>query len=96
MLLKTARKIVVGLIGGTVVLIGVIMLVTPGPAFIVIPAGLAILATEFVFARRLLKRIKQGALAMASRAGVIATQPKSPDQDHARVTGADSGRAPGA
>ena len=34
MLLKTARKIVVAIIGVTVVLIGVIMIVTPGPALV--------------------------------------------------------------
>ena len=51
-----ARKPVVAVIGGTVVLIGVAMLVLPGPAFIVIPLGLVILATEFLWARRWLKR----------------------------------------
>lgn len=55
---KTARKIVVGSIGITVVLIGVVLLVLPGPAFIVIPAGLAILALEFAWARHWLKIIK--------------------------------------
>lgn len=55
---KTARKIVVAVIGGTVVLVGVIMLVTPGPAFVVIPAGLAILAIEFAWARRWLKQLR--------------------------------------
>jgi tellurite resistance protein TerC len=34
------------------------MLVLPGPAIIVIPAGLAILATEFAWARRLLHRAR--------------------------------------
>lgn len=58
MLLNTARKFIVAIIGGTVVLVGVVLVFTPGPAFIVIPAGLAILATEFVWAARLLKRMK--------------------------------------
>lgn len=56
--LRWVRRFVVTLIGVTVLLVGVAMMVLPGPAFIVIPAGLAILATEFVWARRLLKRIK--------------------------------------
>jgi uncharacterized protein (TIGR02611 family) len=51
-----ARKPVVAVVGGTVVLVGVAMIVLPGPAFIVIPLGLAILATEFLWARRWLKR----------------------------------------
>jgi hypothetical protein len=43
-----------------VLLIGIALLVLPGPAFIVIPLGLAILAVEFAWARRLLKRVRRG------------------------------------
>jgi tellurite resistance protein TerC len=57
--LKQARRVVVGVIGFTVLLFGVALLVLPGPAFIVIPAGLAILAIEFAWARHWLQRIKQ-------------------------------------
>jgi tellurite resistance protein TerC len=46
------RKVIIALIGGTVLLIGIALIVLPGPAFIVIPIGLAILATEFAWARR--------------------------------------------
>ena len=53
-----ARKVVIALIGGTVTLIGIAMIVLPGPAFIVLPAGLAILAIEFAWARRWLKKVK--------------------------------------
>ncbi len=53
------RKLFVLLIGLTVVLLGLIMVVTPGPAIIVIPIGLAILGTEFVWAKKILKRIKK-------------------------------------
>ncbi len=56
--LKQIRRIFILLIGGTVVLVGVVMLVTPGPAFVVIPAGLGILALEFAWARRILKKAK--------------------------------------
>jgi tellurite resistance protein TerC len=52
------RRFVVGLIGGTVVLLGVVMIVLPGPAIIVIPLGLAILGTEFAWARRLVKKAR--------------------------------------
>lgn len=58
---KTARKIVIGTIGITVVLIGIVLLVLPGPAFIVIPAGLGILALEFAWARHWLKIVKERA-----------------------------------
>jgi tellurite resistance protein TerC len=52
------RKIIVLVIGGTVLLLGVVMIALPGPAIVVIPAGLAILATEFLWARRLLQKMK--------------------------------------
>ena len=44
------------IVGATVTLAGVAMLVTPGPAFVVIPIGLAMLALEFAWAERLLNR----------------------------------------
>lgn len=56
--IKKARRIIIIVIGGTVLAIGVIMIVAPGPAIIVIPLGLAILATEFAWARSLLHKIK--------------------------------------
>ena len=46
------------LAGFTLVLIGILMLVTPGPGWAVIVGGLALLAAEFVWARRLLNRLK--------------------------------------
>ena len=52
------RKLIIGAIGGTVVLLGAAMIVLPGPAFIVIPVGLAILATEFAWARRAVVRAR--------------------------------------
>ena len=56
---RHARRLVITIIGGTVVLIGVALLVLPGPGTVVIVLGLAILATEWVWARRLLKRLKK-------------------------------------
>jgi len=52
---RLARRIVIGVTGTVVVLVGIVLLVMPGPAFLVIPLGLAILALEFVWARRLLR-----------------------------------------
>ena len=54
--LPVIRKVVYTVIGVTVVLIGVVMIVLPGPAFIVIPLGLAILASEYAWARRVIRR----------------------------------------
>jgi tellurite resistance protein TerC len=59
--LQQAKRIVKVVIGFTILLIGLAMTVLPGPAIVVIPTGLAILATEFLWAKRLLERIKQGA-----------------------------------
>jgi len=56
---RQAKRLIIGVLGFTVVLIGVAMIVLPGPAVLVIPIGLGILATEFVWARRFLKKIKR-------------------------------------
>jgi uncharacterized protein (TIGR02611 family) len=47
-------RIVFAIAGATVLLGGLIMLVTPGPAFVLIPIGLAMLSLEFVWAERML------------------------------------------
>lgn len=56
--LQQAKRLVIAVIGFTVLIVGIVMIVFPGPAIIVIPAGLGILATEFIWARRLLKMAK--------------------------------------
>ena len=55
----TGRRIVVAVVGTSVLLLGIVMIVTPGPAVVVIPVGLAILAVEFVWARYWLKKLRQ-------------------------------------
>ncbi|HEY5767943.1 MAG TPA: PGPGW domain-containing protein [Candidatus Udaeobacter sp.] len=57
--IKVVRRVIVSVVGGTVVLIGIALLVLPGPAFVVIPVGLAILATEYAWARRWLRKVRQ-------------------------------------
>ena len=52
------KKAVVGVIGTTVLLFGVALIFLPGPSVIVIPLGLAILASEFAWARRVIRRGK--------------------------------------
>jgi len=56
---KAARRIVVAVVGATVLLIGIVMIVTPGPAIVVIPVGLTILSIEFAWARTWLKRLRE-------------------------------------
>lgn len=64
---RFARRIVIGVIGATVLLAGVVMLVTPGPAFIVIPIGLGILGLEFAWARRWLAHVRERITEQGSR-----------------------------
>lgn len=68
---RIARRIVIATVGATVVLVGAVMFFTPGPAVVVIPLGLAILALEFVWARRLLRlfRVRARQAARAYRRG---------------------------
>ncbi len=57
--MRTARRIVIGVIGFTVLLLGLCLLVLPGPAFVVIPIGLGLLAIEFEWARRWLRAVRR-------------------------------------
>lgn len=72
---RTARKIVVAVVGGTLALVGIVMFVTPGPGLLVLLAGLALLATEFVWAAWLLKRVKRHGRDLAEKAGVLSPKP---------------------
>jgi uncharacterized protein (TIGR02611 family) len=56
---KQAKRLIIIVVGFTVLLLGVAMILLPGPAFIMIPLGLGILATEFVWARTLLNKFKE-------------------------------------
>ena len=56
---KIARRIVVSIVGATVLLVGIVMIVTPGPALIFIPVGLAILGLEFAWARVWLRKVRE-------------------------------------
>ena len=55
---RSARRIVITVVGGTVFIVGLCLLVLPGPAIIVIPIGLAILGLEYTWARRFLDRVR--------------------------------------
>lgn len=54
-----AKRLIVIVVGFTVLGAGVAMIALPGPAVVVIPVGLAILATEFIWARKLLGKVKE-------------------------------------
>jgi tellurite resistance protein TerC len=81
---RVARRIVVAVIGGTILLVGIVMIVTPGPAMVVIPMGLAILAVEFAWARNWLHRIRErmpDSLNHVLRSGGKKTGPARPGED---------------
>jgi tellurite resistance protein TerC len=71
--LQQAKRLIVIVVGSTILLMGIAMIVLPGPAVLVIPVGLGVLATEFVWARRLLTKLKS-------------TFQKGKEKNHARET----------
>lgn len=64
---RQAKRLVIFLVGGTVLAIGVAMILLPGPAVLVIPLGLGILAVEFAWARRWLVRVRERAQSLRYR-----------------------------
>ncbi len=54
---RAARRLLVALAGGAIVAVGLLLIFTPGPALLVIPAGLSVLALEFDAPRRLGRRL---------------------------------------
>lgn len=56
---RHARRVIILLVGSSVVVIGIAMIVTPGPSILVIPIGLSILAIEFAWARRWLLHFRK-------------------------------------
>lgn len=65
---KAARKLVVAVLGFTIVFVGTVLLVLPGPGILVIIAGLAILAIEFTWAERYLQAARNKASRLAQKA----------------------------
>jgi len=74
--LQQAKRYVKIVFGFTVLAVGVVMIVTPGPGWLVILFGLGVLAAEFVWARRLLDRLKKEGLRL--RNAVLMRQPADP------------------
>jgi uncharacterized protein (TIGR02611 family) len=64
---STFRRAGVAVLGSAVMLFGILLIVLPGPAFIVIPAGLAILGLEFAWARRLARIARERSRETVSR-----------------------------
>ncbi|MBE0541815.1 MAG: PGPGW domain-containing protein [Verrucomicrobia bacterium] len=56
--IKQGKRLIVAVVGGTVLAVGFALLVLPGPALLIIPTGLAILALEFAWARGWLRKAR--------------------------------------
>ncbi len=63
--LKQARRVSIAVIGFTILILGVAMLVLPGPGWLIILLGLSILSVEFVWARRLMRRVRRAGRAIS-------------------------------
>jgi uncharacterized protein (TIGR02611 family) len=59
---RSTRRIAISVVGGAVLLAGLAMLVLPGPGFLVIVLGFAILGTEYAWAAAALDRTKNTAV----------------------------------
>lgn len=80
---RIARRIAIALAGTTVLLIGIVMIVTPGPAIVFIPIGLAILGLEFAWARSWLRRVRESISANnAEKRSEAAEQHRRRHSDH--------------
>lgn len=66
--LRWGKRIGIAIVGGLVVAVGIMMIVLPGPAFIVIPLGLGILSLEFERPRVWLQQLRQKLQQAAAKA----------------------------
>jgi len=73
------RRIVRTIVGSIVLLAGLVMLVLPGPALIVIPLGLAILAIDFPWAKAVMEKFRIGFTSKKQSA------PQSPNHPKAKM-----------
>ena len=75
---RWARRIVVAMIGGNILLIGIAMVVLPGPAIVVIPIGLGVLGLEFAWARYWLRKLRATATDVVNRVRGRSKAPAEP------------------
>ena len=63
-------RIFIGVLGGTITVLGAIALVAPGPGVLILLAGLGILASEFAWASRAMNKTKSMAQTAADKVGM--------------------------
>ena len=57
--LSRAWQLIIIVVGGTFLLVGIALLILPGPGWLTIIVGLGILGSEFLWARRLLRKVRE-------------------------------------
>ena len=72
---RNTKRVVVTIVGFTLVALGLVLLVVPGPGILVLAAGLAVLATEYAWAKRMLDSAKRRGAALRDRARRRGTNP---------------------
>jgi uncharacterized protein (TIGR02611 family) len=77
--LRQAKRVIRVVVGFTLLIVGVLLLVLPGPGWVTIFFGLALLAAEFAWARRLLDRLKS-TVNQVKRSAHGVVQRRSPEQ----------------
>ncbi len=78
--LRGARRVAIALIGSTTLLLGVAMSILPAPGLLVIPIGIALLSTEFVWARRWLAQIRKDTANSPPRDAATGSAPIDPER----------------
>ena len=63
-------RVIIGVAGGSVTVVGAIALVGPGPGILIVLAGLGILASEFAWAARVMVHTRTYAQKAADKAGI--------------------------
>jgi uncharacterized protein (TIGR02611 family) len=87
---RAAKRLVISIVGFTVIAIGIAMLVLPGPAMVVIPLGLAILGVEFAWARRLLHTVRDKGTEAFSSVGSLLRARRQEREATSSAGGADT------
>lgn len=64
---RSGKRVAITVVGGAVLVAGLFMLVLPGPGILVVLAGLAILGTEYAWARRAMDAARRRAKDVAAR-----------------------------
>lgn len=67
--IKEIRRAAILVMGFTVMLIGILLLVLPGPGVIIFLSGLSMLATEFYWAKKWLKKVEKTIDSLKNRVG---------------------------